>query len=178
MKKGSSMRAAPLAFGPSPRVAALVAGAALAALAPVGLAQTPVAGDGPHPAHIHVGTCDELGEVVAPLTDVADPAGTGEASGPETAIPVKMSRTVVDLPLQEIIDGGHAVNVHLSADEIDTYIACGDIGGVVTEDDGRQHLVIGLSELNDSGHTGVAWLGSDGDQTEVVVTLIEPTESE
>ena len=41
------------------------------------------------------------------------------------------------MPLQEIIDGGHAINVHLSADEIDTYIACGDIGGAVTTDEGE-----------------------------------------
>ena len=172
------MTARALAPGRSPRVAALVAGAAFALLVPGGLAQTPVAGDGPHPAHIHAGTCAELGEVVAPLTDVAEETAGGERSGPESAIPVKTSRSVVDLPLQDIIDGGHAINVHLSAEEIDTYIACGDIGGVVVEEDGRQHLVIGLGELDDSGHRGIAWLGSDGDQTEVVVSLIEPTATE
>jgi hypothetical protein len=65
----------------------------------------------------------------------------------------------------------------LSADEIGVYIACGDIGGeLVTDDDGERHLVIGLGELNDSGHSGIAWLGDDGDQTEVVISLIEPDE--
>jgi hypothetical protein len=154
----------------------IIAFAALAALVPGGVAQTPEAegGDGPHPAHIHTGTCDELGDVVLPLTDVA--ASAGEQAGASTAHAVKTSRTFVDAPLQEIIDGGHAINVHLSADEIGTYIACGDIGGVVEEEGGRMHLVIGLGELNDSGHTGIAWLGDDGDQTEVVVTLIEPDE--
>ena len=80
------------------------------------------------------------------------------------------------MPLQEIIDGGHAINVHLSADEIDTYIACGDIGGVVTTDEGEEEheLIIGLGELNDSGHTGIAWLGAEGDQTRVAVHLVEP----
>jgi plastocyanin len=83
---------------------------------------------------------------------------------------------VVDMPLQEIIDGGHAINVHLSAEEIDTYIACGDIGGAVTTDEGEEEneLVIGLGELNDSGHTGIAWLGAEGDQTRVAVHLVEP----
>ncbi len=33
-----------------------------------------------------------------------------------------------------------------------------------------------MGEPNDSGHTGVAWLGADGDQTEVVVIAIEPEE--
>jgi plastocyanin len=80
------------------------------------------------------------------------------------------------MPLQEIIDGGHAINVHLGADEIDTYIACGDIGGVITTDEGEEEneLVIGLGELNDSGHTGIAWLGAESDQTRVAVHLVEP----
>lgn len=130
-------------------------------------------GDAPHPAHIHAGTCAELGDVVFPITDVAFP--DGESSGPESAHPVKISETEVAAPLQDIIDGGHAINVHLSADEIDTYIACGDIGGVVHEnEDGRTSLVIGLGELNESGHTGVAWFGADGDVTEVAIMLIEP----
>jgi hypothetical protein len=87
--------------------------------------------------------------------------------------------TVVDMPLQEIIDGGHAINVHESAEAIDVYIACGDIGGVLIPDDdeeGRMHLIIGLGELNDSGHTGTVWLGSDGEQTQVVINLVEPDE--
>lgn len=130
-----------------------------------------------HPAHIHSGTCDTLGDVVVPLSDVADPGAGGERVGPATAHAVKTSRTVVDMPPQEIIDGGHALNVHQSAEAIDVYIACGDIGGALTTDeDGRTHLIIGLGELNDSGHTRAVWLGEDGDETEVVVTLIEPDE--
>jgi hypothetical protein len=145
---------------------------------PVGEA-TPVAvdGDGPHPAHIHAGTCDALGDVVAPLNDLADPTVDGELMGPPTAHAVKVSETTVDLPLDEIIGGGHAINVHLSAEQIDVYIACGDIGGAVfTDEGGRTELIIGLGELNDSGHSGIAWLGADGDQTEIVVVLIEPDE--
>jgi hypothetical protein len=104
---------------------------------------------------------------------------TDEATheGPESAHPVKSSETIVDMSLQEIIDGGHAINVHESADAIDVYIACGDIGGAVTTDEGgRTELIIGLGELNDSGHHGVAWLGADGEQTEVLVMLLEPDE--
>ena len=66
------------------------------------------------------------------------------------------------MPLHDIMAGGHAINVHLSAEEIDTYIACGDIGGAVPTDEGEEEneLIIGLGELNDSGHTGIAWLGA------------------
>jgi plastocyanin len=153
----------------SHRFAALAALSALAFLAPALAAQD----EAPHPAHIHAGTCAELGDVVFPLTDVA--SAEGESSGPDSAHPVKISETEIEAPLQDIIDGGHAINVHLSADEIGTYIACGDIGGVVQDNaDGRTSLIIGLGELNDSGHTGVAWLGADGDVTEVAVMLMEP----
>lgn len=170
--------AQPFAFGRSIRLGMVAAFAVLAISVPAGLAQTPVAspaaGDGPHPAHIHAGTCAELGDVVVPLTSLAPMAG--ESVGPDSAHRVDVSRTMVDLPLEDIIAGGHAINVHLSDEEIGTYIACGDIGGVLEEEGGRTHLIIGLGELSDSGHTGVAWLGSDGDQTEVVVQLIEPDE--
>lgn len=128
-----------------------------------------------HPIHIHAGTCAELGDVIVPLNDLAAPAG--EPTGPASAVPVTLSENIVDVPLQEIIDGGHAINVHLSADEIGTYIACGDIGGVITTDEGgRQEMMIGLAEMNDSGYAGTVWLGpsEDGTQTEVSVILIEP----
>jgi plastocyanin len=156
------------------RFGAVVAVAALALLTPGLAAQDDEAEV--HPAHIHTGTCAELGDVVAPLTDIAHIGDDAERTGPASAIPVKSSVTVVDMPLQEIVDGGHAINVHRSADEIDTYIACGDIGGVVVTDEGEEEneLVIGLGELNDSGHTGIAWLGAEGDQTRVAVHLVEP----
>jgi hypothetical protein len=175
------MHRLPLSFGRSLRLPAVIAVTALTLFAPVSLAQTPVSeadtAEEAHPAHIHSGTCDTLGDVVVPLSDVADPTAGAERVGPASAHAVKTSRTVVDMPLQEIIDGGHAINVHESAEAIDVYIACGDIGGALIPDEdeeGRMHLIIGLGELNDSGHTGTAWLGSDGDQTEVVVNLVEP----
>jgi hypothetical protein len=157
-------------------LAAVTALAALTLLTPSGSAQTPegeMAG-ATHPVHIHSGTCAELGDVVFPLNDLAVP--DGERTGPESAVAVTLSENIVDMPLQEIIDGGHAINVHLSADEIGTYIACGDIGGVITTDEGgRQEMMMGLAELNDSGYAGTVWLGpsADNTQTEVSVILLE-----
>jgi plastocyanin len=160
-------------FGRSARLGSVVALAALSLAAPGLSAQGT---DGPHPAHIHSGTCAELGDVAIPLTDIATIGDDAERAGAESAIPVKGSMTVVDVPLQEIVDGGHAINVHLSAEEIGTYIACGDIGGAIIVDEGEEEseIVIGLGELNGSGHTGIAWLGADGDQTRVAVHLVEP----
>jgi len=171
-----SMNASPRSLGRTLRFGSVVALSALSLLAPAISAQDDEAEV--HPAHIHNGTCAELGDVVAPLNDVTHIGDDAERTGAASSIPVKTSLTVVDMPLQEIIDGGHAINVHLSADEIDTYIACGDIGGAVTTDEGEENpeLIIGLGELNDSGHTGVAWLGAEGDKTRVRVSLVEPSE--
>lgn len=179
-REGILMITTRLSLRRSRRLGPVIALAALTLLAPAAFAQTPVSEgqmmDGPHPVHIHSGTCDQLGDVVVPLSDVSIPA-EDTIQGPASAHQVKFSETVVDMPLQEIIDGGHAINVHKSAEEIDVYIACGDIGGaVVTDEGGRTELIIGLGELNNSGHSGVAWLGSDGDKTEVSVILIEPEE--
>jgi plastocyanin len=169
-----SMNGSPFSRPRSLRAASVAAVAALTLLVPTFAAQDD---DGPHPAHIHSGTCETLGDVVVPLTDVAPRVSDAGPSGPATALPVKISSTLVDMPLQDIIDGGHAINVHESAETIDVYIACGDIGGIVGEQqDGDAELVIGLRALNDSGHTGVAWLGSDGDSTIVDVYLLEPGE--
>ena len=161
--------------GRSLRFGALAAMTALGVATPLTLAQTPMAdmASAAHPAHIHTGTCEELGEVAIPLDELTMPAD-GETMGAESALPIVMSRTVVDVPFEEIVSGGHAINVHESADAIDVYVACGDIGGMVQEDEnGEAGLVIGLRELNESGYSGVAWLGAIEDSTEVVVTLIQ-----
>ncbi len=124
--------------------------------------------DAPHPAHIHSGTCDNLGDIVAPLSDVTE-LTAGESFGVPTAVLVKESQTDVALPLGAILAAPHAINVHESAEAIQNYIACGDIGGRVIDGD----LVIGLRELSDSGHHGVAVLDGDDDGTAVKVYLAE-----
>lgn len=128
---------------------------------------------GPRPAHIHTGTCNEVGEVVAPLTDLTGATG-GERVGQRRAIPAESSFTSVPLTLDAILGADHVVNVHLSAEEIDTYIACGEIGGRLSPEG---TVIIGLRELNDSGFTGIAYLapGADGASTDVSV-FVAPTQ--
>lgn len=158
----------------------VVALASLALVVPVSGAQTPAAETAMagHPAHIHSGTCDTLGEVVFPLSDVAVEAG--DMMGSTSAHPVEVSETIIaDVPLQDILDGEHAVNVHLSADDIGTYIACGNIGGVVTTRESTEgnEVTIGLAELNGSGYVGTAWLGDSGDGGTIVgINLINLAE--
>jgi plastocyanin len=119
-----------------------------------------------HPAHIHQGTCDNLGDIVEPLDNVS----LGEApqlSGASSAISVLVSDTLVPLSLEDMFAADHAINIHESADNIQEYIACGAIGGPVR----GGVLVIGLGELNDSGVSGVAVLTEEEGGTNVDVYL-------
>jgi hypothetical protein len=127
----------------------------------------------PRPAHIHTGTCREVGEVVAPLTDLTGATGGDRVGQARRAIPAESSFTSVPMTLDAILGADHLVNVHLSAEEIDTYIACGEIGGMLTTGGA---VIIGLRELNNSGFTGIAYLapGADGASTDVSV-FVAPT---
>ena len=138
---------------------------------------SPAAGGAAHPAHIHNGTCATLGDVVAPLGDISA-AHTNDATpmamdmemvGSAQAIPVLSSITTVDLAFADIIGGDHAINVHESAENIQNYVACGDIGGVMI---GESDILFGLAPLNDSGLSGVASLHDNGDGTTTVYVYL------
>jgi hypothetical protein len=65
------------------------------------------------PAHIHKGSCAKLDPTPAyALADVMD----------------GKSVSVVDVKLDVLRHGAFVINVHKSAKEIQTYVACGDIG--------------------------------------------------
>ncbi len=171
---------------------ASIAGVSAQESNPAGEEPGAAAGNIPHPAHIHSGTCAELGDVVFPLTDVAvaDPNASPEASpslalastavaSPVVASPVASpqvgtegavaeSSTEVAASLDDILAEEHAINVHESAENIGNYIACGDLTGTAT--DGQ--LTIGLQELNNSGYTGEAHLQDNGDGTTTVTVYV------
>ena len=134
---------------------------------------TPTSGSGhAHPAHIHLGTCDALDpNPTFPLTDVAlaSDASVDEMDD-ATAIQVERSVATVDATVEDLRTGGYAINIHQSAEDIGTYVACGNLSGVI---DASGALVVGLGELNDSGHSGVAILTEQGDQTDVSVYITE-----
>ena len=64
------------------------------------------------PAHIHMGSCPNVGEVKYPLTSPVD----GKS---ETTLEVSLDQLKGDTPL--------AINVHKSASEAKIYVACGDL---------------------------------------------------
>lgn len=66
---------------------------------------------GPHPAHIHAGSCPTPGAVVFPLTSVTN----------------GRSETTVAATIADIMRAPHAINVHKSPQEIPVYTACGNL---------------------------------------------------
>src|SRR5829696_10073462 len=73
---------------------------------------------GEHPTHIHTGTCDNLDpNPKYPLNNVE--LNTTELVG--------TSDTVVDVPLDELLSPPHLILIHKSAEELNTYYACGNI---------------------------------------------------
>ena len=107
----------------------------------------------PRPSHIHIGDCDELGEVVQPLNSLTVPVGA--VSGNSDAVIAEAAFTNIPQSLDELLTEDHALKVHLSADQIQTYLACGDIGGAADADGA---LIVGMKELDDSGYAGIAYL--------------------
>jgi LPXTG-motif cell wall-anchored protein len=66
---------------------------------------------GPHPAHIHAGSCPTVGAVVFPLTSVTNNTST----------------TTVAASIADILSEPHAINVHKSPQEVSVYVACGNL---------------------------------------------------
>jgi len=169
---------------------------ALGALPALAQDATPTAGAEPaHPVHIHSGTCDALGDVVYPLNNIETynvsksfsfgPAATPEASAAATpaasisatqTTPVLFSFTHVDAELADLVTGGFAINAHESADNIQNYIACGNIPACTSEACPLvAGVVIELAPLNGSGYFGVARIDSDPDGgSNVSVFLFHP----
>jgi hypothetical protein len=106
-------------IGGTVRIASINGGSEVEVLITAGLEEGAV-----HPVHIHDGTCDDLGGVAYPLEDIVD----------------GVSMSTIDAELIDLMDGEHAVNVHLSEDEMDVNVACADIpeagvGGPGVDDD-------------------------------------------
>jgi len=70
--------------------------------------------EGTQPTHIHKGTCDKLDPKPAfPLSPVVN----------------GKSETTVKASMKELTSGQYAINGHKSAQDLKTYVFCGDIKG-------------------------------------------------
>ena len=68
---------------------------------------------GDHPVHIHQGTCEDLEPNPEYPLNPIDEDG--------------FSETVVEVSLDDLLASPHAINAHLSNEEIGVYVACGNI---------------------------------------------------
>lgn len=72
--------------------------------------------EGVHQGHIHMGTCDALGDVVTGLQPITvDASGNGEMT------------TTVSVPLATVMDGSHIAVYHEAGGEPGTPVACAAI---------------------------------------------------
>jgi plastocyanin len=129
-----------------------------------------------HPAHIHDGSCQTLGDVLFPLSDVV-PNGavqdgtldtTSGTVGMEAGAPVAISTTTVDVTIAELLASPHAINIHKSNDEIGTYVACGNISGRMWNGE----LIVGVQQLHHSSDVGIAVLREENEQTNVSLYMM------
>lgn len=120
-------------------------------------------------AAIYLGDCnqDEFSDPVAQLNPIATPEG--DAAGVADVPDVETSFSTVQLSLDELLGEDHALVV-FDQDDATVPLACGVIGGVVTEDGA---LAFGLPLVGDSRYSGVAFLIPDEDATNVSIFLAE-----
>lgn len=134
-------------------------------------------------AHLHEGSCADLGDQPkelgelgydAPLLDLskATPAGPYKPVGPDAAFPTVLGHVTVDQSLDELLDTPHAIDVHIVNEEqgVDITLACGAVGGIR----GDSQLVFGLQSLPNEGvdTTGIAWLEANEDDTTTVRVFV------
>ena len=130
---------------------------------------TPVAE--PRLAHVHAGTCEELGIVVYSLAGLrgyrSEPAaGSGGAVG-------ELVVGTAGVPLPDLFGEPFSIHVHQSAAEKQVYVACADVGGRPAAPwSEAEGLVLAMDEQNDSGFAGFATLHpSATGGTDLVISL-------
>ena len=125
-------------------------------------------------ANIVTGSCSALGTTAAfALKDVTpnDPRVGGSFSGQKTAIGVLTSETDVRVSLSTLVGSPHAIVIG----DLANPVACGDIGGFTRGIVNNDEIEIGIAEIGDSGHFGVARLEGDGsNETEIDLYIAAP----
>lgn len=144
-------------------------------------AQTPdpaALASGNYPVAIHEGMCTSpkaqpkftLSNTMGVGSDQAQPTTVGTPVGP----PVLISDSTVDAKFDDLTGTPQVIAIHASADQYDTLIACGQIGGVVTSAD---QIIVNLTPVQGSGISGIAFVTKKDDKTQVTVYLQSPTVS-
>lgn len=108
------------------------------------------------PAEVRSGPCTDPGEAIAAMEPLEKPEG--EAQGQGVAVEAERSYTGIPLAMDALLASETNISVLLNDDDEAVTIACGEVGGVISE---GLSLVLKLSEQNDSGFSGIAYLAPD-----------------
>ncbi len=104
---------------------------------------------GDHPTHIHQGQCEDLDpNPEIPLTNVQLPP-TGVTGRSETSI---------DVSLDELLEQDRLILIHKSEEDLDTYLACGNIVAEALTDEER---ALGSDSTDPLPDTGVGLVPPD-----------------
>ena len=107
------------------------------------------------PAHIHAGTCGNLEP--EPAFDLTSLHADGK------------SRTVIDTPLEGLLNGQFAIDIHLSPTELGTLSACANIEGTPTVPSGTATPASGTPTVSPVA------TGAGGEQTTPTATVAATT---
>jgi plastocyanin len=113
-------------------------------------------------AHIHAGTCEELGIVVYSFPDIRTyRLDEGEEAGVGA---IELITGTTQTPLGELFGEPFSVHVHESAQNKQSYIACSDIGGRPGDPwSEAEGLTLRAVEQNGSGYSGFTTLRPTAD---------------
>lgn len=119
-----------------------------------------------HPAHIHLGTCEDIEPESAYDLDNVTEEGS--------------SVTLVDISLGELLDGDYVIDLHISPNELGTLIVCADIEGQPANAEGTPADVGGPGDPTaepTATEAATESLTTQPDETEVAVQAVtqEPT---
>jgi hypothetical protein len=116
-------------------------------------------------AEIRRGNCDQLGDVVAPLVAATVPEGAPR--GNAVSLPAATSFTTVPTSLNALTASDHAIAVPFfpAGEEL---VACGEIGGVLTE---AGALGVGIRPQGEVDISGIAYLSPGADPALTNVSL-------
>lgn len=108
-------------------------------------------------AHIHAGTCEELGIVVYSLPDIR--TYRVDQNNATTVGAIELISGTANVPLGGLFGEPFSIHIHESSQNKQTYLACADVGGQPeapwSEADG---LTLEAQEQNGSGYSGFAIL--------------------
>jgi hypothetical protein len=113
---------------------------------------------------VYRGTCDRLIEQANDLTPAV--FGTGERRGNSQAVPATSFFATIPVSLDTLLADDHAL---VASNPEGGPVACGEIGGALTEDGA---LFIGLSAEEESGITGIAYLAPSEEASQTDVSLL------